>query len=104
MDQNLQDAITQLVQGQLASGLAQMQAQLSAAVSQQQQLTAAAIAASQTQSAPEAPSGPAEEEAWTCETAWEDVLPVLKRPANASDREALVARLAQAKRAATGHH
>ena len=95
MDQNLQDAITQLVQGQLASGLAQMQAQLSAAVSQQQQLTAAAIAASQTQSAPQAPSGPAEEEeAWTSETAWEDVLPVLKRPANAGAGEALVARLA----------
>ena len=95
MDQNLQDAITQLVKGQLASGLAQMQAKLSAAVSQQQQLTAAAIAASQTQSAPQAPSGPAEEEeAWTSETAWEDVLSVLKRPANAGAGEALVARLA----------
>ena len=95
MDQTLQDQITQLVQGQMASGLAQMQAQFSAAISQQQQLTAAAIAASQTQSAPQAPSGPAEEEeAWTSETAWEDVLPVLKRPANAGAGEALVARLA----------
>ena len=83
MDQNLQDQITQLVQGQMASGLALMQAQFSAAISQQQQLTAAAIAASQTQSAPEAPAGPAEEESWTCETAWEDVITVLKRPPSA---------------------
>ena len=110
MDQNLQDQITQLVQGQLAGGLAQMQAQFAAAISQQQQLTAAAIAASQTQSAPEAPSGPAEEEAWTCETAWEDVLPVLKRPPNAGAGEALVAQAGtspsarEVEGAATGHH
>ena len=94
MDPNLQDQITQLVQGQLASGLAQMQAQFAAAISQQQQLTAAAIAASQTQSAPEAPSGPAEDEVWTSETAWEDVVLVLKRPANAGAGKALVARQA----------
>ena len=49
MDQNLQEQITQLVQGQLAGGLAQMQAQFFTAIGQQQQLTAAAIAASQPQ-------------------------------------------------------
>jgi hypothetical protein len=90
MDQALQDQISALVQGQLSQGVAQvaqMQAQLAAALANQSTATPPAATANL------APYGPEEEEVWTSESAWEDILPQVRRLPQSGAGEALVARL-----------
>lgn len=95
MNQDLQDQIAALVQGQMAQGVAQitqMQAQLASALSQQSS-AAQAAAPQAVSSTGMAPCGPEEEEVWTSESAWEDVLPQVRRLPQPGAGEALVARL-----------
>ena len=98
MDPALQEQISTLILGQLSQGLApvvQMQAQLAAALQSQQAAAARATssAAPSTDPAPFGPGGDVPDEEWTGESAWEDVLPQIRRTPLPGAGEALVARM-----------